>query len=200
MAVASVTYTFVPLTLIESAEANTNFQDLVTFLNNQVIHKDASVAFTGTPSGPAADPVSDNQFARKAYVDGSICVLRRAWSLASSSASQLIDSFTVEVARGVTGASTGITVLTTGNYRVGFSMQAPSSGLNSVGAKLQVNSVDAQGLSMMSGFGVGSITPAVHMERQYMPLTAGDVIRLYAYQNTGSPQAVNAEFWIEGVR
>lgn len=69
MATASVTYSFAASTLIKSAEANTNFQDLVSFLNSQVIHKDASVAFTGVPSGPATDPSADNQLVRKAYVD-----------------------------------------------------------------------------------------------------------------------------------
>jgi len=69
MATAAVTNTFAAGTLIESAEANTNFQDLVSFLNTQAIHKDGTIAFTGTPSGPGSDPVSDNQYARKLYVD-----------------------------------------------------------------------------------------------------------------------------------
>jgi len=69
MAVAAITYSFAPLTDILSSEANTNFQDLVSFLNGEVIHKDASVAFTAIPSGPALDPISDNQLPRKAYVD-----------------------------------------------------------------------------------------------------------------------------------
>lgn len=69
MATASVPYSFVPLEDILSSEANANFAALVAFLNTQVIHKDGTVASTGTLSGPAADPVSDNQYARKAYVD-----------------------------------------------------------------------------------------------------------------------------------
>ena len=69
MAVAAVTYSFAPLTDIKSSEANQNFQDLVTFINNNLVQKDGSVAFTAVPSGPAADPVGDNQYARKAYVD-----------------------------------------------------------------------------------------------------------------------------------
>jgi hypothetical protein len=71
MATASKTYTFTPATTVLASEANQNFDDVDDFLNNEVIHKDASVAFTGVPSGPATDPVSDNQFTRKAYVDTS---------------------------------------------------------------------------------------------------------------------------------
>lgn len=69
MATASVTYTFVPLTLAESSKANTNFADLVSFLNTQTMHRDASSAFTAIPSGPALNPSSDNQLTRKKYVD-----------------------------------------------------------------------------------------------------------------------------------
>lgn len=69
MSTAAVTYTFAPNTTILSAEANTNFSDLVDFLNDSVMHLDASAAFTAIPSGPATDPTTDNQFTRKAYVD-----------------------------------------------------------------------------------------------------------------------------------
>lgn len=65
------TTTFVdgPGHFILSAEVNQNFDEIITFLNNLVVHTDGSKVFTGIPTGPAADPTSDNQFARKAYVD-----------------------------------------------------------------------------------------------------------------------------------
>lgn len=69
MATASVPYTFAPSTLILSSEVNGNFAELVSFLNTEVIHKDASVAFTAVPSGPATDPSSDNQLVRLAYMN-----------------------------------------------------------------------------------------------------------------------------------
>jgi hypothetical protein len=69
MAVASVSFSFVPNTLIQASQANTNFADLVTFLNSSTMHRDASAAFTAVPSGPALDPTSANQLARKSYVD-----------------------------------------------------------------------------------------------------------------------------------
>lgn len=47
MATAAVTNTFVAATAAEAAEVNTNFTDLVTFLNNSVVHRDGSKAMTG---------------------------------------------------------------------------------------------------------------------------------------------------------
>lgn len=69
MATAAVTYSFVDSTPAEAAEVNEDFQDLVDFLNGSVVHKDGSVTMTGALVLPASDPVSDNQAARKAYVD-----------------------------------------------------------------------------------------------------------------------------------
>jgi len=46
MATASVTNLFVDSTAAEAAQVNTNFADLVTFLNNSVIHKDGTKAMT----------------------------------------------------------------------------------------------------------------------------------------------------------
>lgn len=46
MATASITNTFVAGTSAEAAEVNTNFTNLVTFLNNSVVHVDGSKAMT----------------------------------------------------------------------------------------------------------------------------------------------------------
>ena len=69
MTVVAKTYTFVPGTPIESDETNQNFDDLVNYINGEVIVRDASKAFTAIPSGPGTDPTSPNQLARKQYVD-----------------------------------------------------------------------------------------------------------------------------------
>jgi hypothetical protein len=69
VATAAVTYNFTALTQATAAEVNQNFDDLVTFLNDDVIHVDGSKAFTAVPSGPASNPTTDNQLTRKAYVD-----------------------------------------------------------------------------------------------------------------------------------
>jgi len=85
MATASVTYSFSPSTLILSSEVNTNFADLVSFLNGDVIHSDGSVAATAHLSGPSTDPSSSTQYANKQYVD-KLGIVRQE-SLTSNSAS-----------------------------------------------------------------------------------------------------------------
>ena len=69
MATLSVTNTFVDATAAEAGEVNENFDDIVTFVNADVIHRDASIAFTAVPTGPSTDPSSANQLSRKSYVD-----------------------------------------------------------------------------------------------------------------------------------
>lgn len=54
MATASVTNTFVDATIAEASEVNTNFSDLVTFLNGSVVHVDGSKAMTGALTLAAA--------------------------------------------------------------------------------------------------------------------------------------------------
>lgn len=66
---AAVTYTFTAGTAARAAEVNQNFTDLVNYINTNVILKDGSVAFTGIPTLPNADPTNSNHAARKAYVD-----------------------------------------------------------------------------------------------------------------------------------
>lgn len=79
MSTASVTNTFVNATTADAGEVNTNFSDLVTFLNGSVLHLDGSKTMTGalamgsqkitglaagTTSGDAAryDELSDAEF------------------------------------------------------------------------------------------------------------------------------------------
>ena len=54
MATVSVTYTFTNGTDADADEVNQNFTDLVTFINTDVIHRDASVAFTATQAQTAS--------------------------------------------------------------------------------------------------------------------------------------------------
>lgn len=68
MATAAVTHTFTAGTAAQAAQVNTNFSDLVSFLNNSVVHKDGSVAMTGQLS-LSADPTASQHAARKQYVD-----------------------------------------------------------------------------------------------------------------------------------
>jgi len=69
MATLAVTNTFVDATAAEAAEVNENFDDVVGFVNTQVIHRDASIAFTAIPTGPTSDATTANQFVRKAMLD-----------------------------------------------------------------------------------------------------------------------------------
>jgi hypothetical protein len=65
----TIPYSFTNGVASDALEVNENFEDVAAYVNTSLIHKDASVAFTAVPSGPASDPSSDNHLARKAYVD-----------------------------------------------------------------------------------------------------------------------------------
>lgn len=56
----------------DATQVMQDFNAIVSWINTNVTHLDASKAFTGIPSGPATDPTSANQFTRKAYVDALI--------------------------------------------------------------------------------------------------------------------------------
>lgn len=78
MGVASVTNTFVTSTVANPTQVNTNFTDLVTFLNAQTIHKDGAVAMTGNlamgnnkVTGLAA-PTAASDAARKQDTDNGV--------------------------------------------------------------------------------------------------------------------------------
>lgn len=71
-------------TTIASVDVNENFDNLADFAQNSTIHKDASVAFTGVPSGPATDPSTANHLTRKSYVDKvapRLLVKKQQWSV-----------------------------------------------------------------------------------------------------------------------
>lgn len=66
----AVTHNFTTGTPAVADEVDVNFQDLVTFINDDVVLVDGSQAMTGILTLPGTDPVSANQATRKAYVDG----------------------------------------------------------------------------------------------------------------------------------
>lgn len=71
MATATVPNTFAngPGNTADATQVNGNFNAILGFLNSEVVHRDASIAFTAIPSGPASNPTLANQFTRKQYVD-----------------------------------------------------------------------------------------------------------------------------------
>jgi len=66
----AVTYNFVAGTPAVADNVDQNFTDLVSWINTNAVHLDASKAFTNIPTGPNSDPTTANQLTRKAYVDG----------------------------------------------------------------------------------------------------------------------------------
>lgn len=87
---ASVPNNFSNNTAADAEEVDANFAALVSYINTNCVLKDASVAFTAVPSGPATDPATDNEFARKAYVDAAgvatECRLYKSTTLTTSAA------------------------------------------------------------------------------------------------------------------
>jgi len=69
MSTLTVTNTFTGGTNAVPGLVNANFDQIEAYVNTECITKDASLAFTGVPSGPATDATTANQFTRKGYVD-----------------------------------------------------------------------------------------------------------------------------------
>ena len=184
MATAAVTYTFVPNTLVKSSEANTNFQDIVDFLNGSVIHKDASIAFTAIPSGPSSDPTDDNQFARKAYVDMACGVISKSTTWGSSTGGTELSGASTIVDRGVAIADSNITIETAGVYAVFGSWGVGTNTSGNRGLMIRKNGTnwfgDADAASNSTGFGkrITLFTVA--------PLLVGDAIDCLWMQSSGS--------------
>lgn len=105
MSTVSKTHTFVAGTIIEAAEANQNFDDLVNYTNSEVIVRDASRAFTAIPSGPATNPTTDNQFTRKKYVDDQDTAITTS-----------VTNLTTTVTNNNTAANTALALRTQGYY------------------------------------------------------------------------------------
>ena len=186
MATASVQHTFAALTDIKSSEANKNFQDLVNFINNQVIHADASRVFTAIPSGPPTDPSSDNQFARKAYVDRGPSVEQSQFTPGGTSDLTLGTftnwpsvggQYTLSHTKRQPSGTTSILVIYLGS---GFSVTAPSTvaefavrvdaaGSDFVAGKFAYNTVSEHhshaGGVTSAGLGVGAHTYGLRARR-----------------------------------
>ena len=135
MATLTLPYVFVPGALAKASEVNSNFDAVKDFLEDSIVHRDASRAFTGIPMLPASDPTSDNHAARKGYVDPAIGVAtfsgETETSLSPSWPVKEINGFSQLFARGVTVSNDGITLTKPGIYIIGFSMTFTSSSSGS---------------------------------------------------------------------
>lgn len=92
MATAAITNTFVNATVADADEVNANFADLVSFLNNSVVHRDGSKSLTDAISG--VTPTLASHLATKGYVDGYVAAggVSRGGSFSVAGAS--VGSFT----------------------------------------------------------------------------------------------------------
>lgn len=77
---------FVASTNIEPNQVNANFDDIVSFVNNNVVHTDGTRAMTAHLSLVASDPSTDNQAARKAYVDSKTATVQASATAAQNTA------------------------------------------------------------------------------------------------------------------
>lgn len=59
---------FTPGEVIMASAQNANNNALVNAIDSKIA-ADGTIPFSAVPTGPAADPTTDNQFTRKAYVD-----------------------------------------------------------------------------------------------------------------------------------
>lgn len=70
MATVTIPFTFVNNTQnADATQVNSNFSTLASFINTELIQRDASVAFTQIPTLPATTPTLANHATRKGYVD-----------------------------------------------------------------------------------------------------------------------------------
>ena len=77
MATASVTNTFVTATTLSSSAMNTNFADLVSFLNNSVVHRDGSKSMTADLNMGGNDLTSVGTINARQVAGGLITVARK---------------------------------------------------------------------------------------------------------------------------
>lgn len=86
---ATVTYSFVQGTPANAVEVNTNFTDLITWINTNATHLDGTKAFTGLVTLPATTPSNANHATRKGYVDALVespifKFARERWTITAS--------------------------------------------------------------------------------------------------------------------
>lgn len=200
MATLAVSNIFAASTLIESAEANQNFQDIVAFVNGSVMHRDASGAFTAVPSGPASDPISDNQLARKRYVDVPFGLTVSTAFNVGNNVNTAVTGFVAVQSRRVTMVGTGMTISEAGVYRVTGRGSYPSSaGGTRRTLLLFVNgandAADVLGVNPPSTSGYGA-TPAFST---VLALSAGATLAMHTLQDSGGNLAGNFLFFAEKI-
>ena len=190
MATASVTNTFVTSSTILAAAFNTNFNDLVNFVNSSVVHVDGSKAFTGNVAG--ITPTADAHLTRKDYVDGvgKMVGMHRSTTNQSIATSSVVTvilnaiSTAGDAAYYDTDTVTGeITVLKAGVYAIeGAVTFDTTTDLSERQVQIQVN---GGAVAIDSRKAVYNSFTRCHTTA-IVSLSANDVITLVAYQTTGA--------------
>lgn len=78
----------------DATQVMADLNAIITWINANALHIDASKATTGTLAGPAADPTTSNQYSRKAYVDNLDLHPPRASAMASRAQTQNVANAT----------------------------------------------------------------------------------------------------------
>lgn len=177
---AAVTNNFTAGTPAVADDVDTNFADLVTWLNTNAVHLDGSKAFTGIPSGPASDPTTANQLTRKAYVD-SVVGGRGVVATATKTSQQgSITSVT-----DVTSLSVTFTAVTGRRYRLSFQGQVFSS---SSGDTVQVQITDST--NAVQNFGIAlansGYSKSISVDAYVTPSAGSVTYKVRALRHTGS--------------
>lgn len=187
-AAVSVPNTFHGVTNSHADNHDANNAALVAWLNANALHLDGSKAFTTVPSGPAQNPTSEDQLARKTYVDGVFTLtrvgVRRAVALSivvspSLPVAVTWDTEDFDSAAFIAAPSSTITIPAggAGLYQVMFRV---TNNTPSVNTFLSINDAVNTLTSMTSG---GTADDVLSM---YAYLAVGSVIRGYITNLAGS--------------
>lgn len=203
MATAQVTYTFAPQTLIESQEVNQNFQDIIDFLNLQVMHRDASAAFSNVPSGPTGqNPTSDDHLVRKAYVDVPVLDATSGGSVSSNVGPANLGGWSSQIAKDISITSSGrITFNRSGRYIVGIRGRYGAGASFFYGFGLTLNGTVIVA-DMAQGDGADGVSSWNGMQLSCSTIrhfSAGNEIRAVYGQASGGGKAYSARVWAMGV-
>lgn len=195
----SVPNNFVAGTPSVADDVDANFAALVSWINTNAVHLDASKAFTSIPSGPASDPSSDNQFTRKAYVDA------KADTRCGGSWTQTSDSFIsgdsyvtfeteVEDTDGFWSSGNTVTVPTGkgGVYAVTAWFQGPPGWFanTSYRAYIEIGGILYSVAATAGSSGQDASGSVV------LPIAAGGTIKLRIIQTTGSSQTFSTKLYV----
>lgn len=135
MATASVTYSFSGGGNAAASQVNQDFSDVVTFLNNSVLHVDGSKQLTGQLSLlSGTDPTADDHAARKKYVD------KRALSYARTNPSAVLGFTASTEVASVTITDPGYDISVGGDFQAFLTVVSPDATMLA-GVSLYVDGV-----------------------------------------------------------